>query len=58
MQSNSLESDTVKPVDFDGVRNAICIKRKMQCEDFKQEGVRGAVCPTAPSREQAPCTPF
>ena len=29
---NRLESDTVKPVDFDGVGNAICIKRKMQCE--------------------------
>ena len=55
---NRLESDAVKPVDFDGVRNAICIKRKIQCEDFKQEGVRGAVCPAAPSREQAPCTPF
>ena len=55
---NRLESDAVKPVDFDGVRNAICIKHKMQCEDFKQEGVRGAVCPAAPSGEQAPCPPF
>ena len=29
---NRLESDTVKLVDFDGVRNAICIKRKMPCQ--------------------------
>ena len=35
IRSNRLESDTVKPVDFDGVGNAICQRRQnATCKNF------------------------